>query len=454
MTASTAMIPTQATKLAKGTEIKTAKPGSKLRFGNGLYLLVSANGTKSWQVRYYVAGKAQATIVGRWPRVSVEDAKAKRADIAQTVHDGGDPTKERQEKRAARIEADAATVRKVGDAWIATASKTASKVPWSEPYARAVKGRMAAYVYPAIGDRAIGRIGSHDVEAIVGGVVNAKGLYLRAQAVHVRLNLQKLFDYALRRKLVAENPVRIIAEDLPHRTIGGEDSEEQCRAFVATIEEARTVLRAVETARAPVFEKLLHRLIALTAVRKMEAIGAEWWEVSEGEDGWTWTIPAVRMKGRKNKKRSHIVPLSPQAVEVLLAARALAAALGIKSGAVFPGHSRSGGLARNGLNKVVQRTIARVGLAGRHTIHGWRSTMTTLLIERDFRDERAIDAMLAHKPIGVSRAQKHYDHAVLLPVRRRLACVWADMLLLGAPSAFALVGMVEPSNVVQLREAA
>jgi integrase len=452
MSASTAMTPTQATKLAKGTEIKTAKPGSKLRFGNGLYLLVSANGTKSWQVHYHVAGRHQATIVGRWPEVSVEEAKAKREAIRQTVHAGGDPAKERHEKRAARQDADAATVRVVADAWIETASK---RVPWSEPYARAVKGRMAAYVYPAIGERAIGRIGTHDVEAIVlHGVVNAEGQYLRAQAVHVRLNLQKLFDYALRRKLVAENPVRIIAEDLPRWTIGGEDSEEQCRAFAATIEEARTVLRAVESSRSPVFEKLLHRLIALTAVRKMEAIGAQWSEVSESADGWTWTIPAVRMKGRKNKKHSHIVPLSPQAVEVLLAARALAAALGIKSGAVFPGHSRSGGLARNGLNKVVRRTIARVGLAGRHTIHGWRSTMTTLLIERDFRDERAIDAMLAHKPIGVSRAQKHYDHAVLLPVRRRLACVWADMLLLGAPSAFALVGMVEPSNVVQLREAA
>jgi hypothetical protein len=73
------MQPSKLTKLCKGSDIKAAKPGEKLRFGSGLYLLVSPNGTKSWQVRFHdVAGHHQAKIVGRWPAIPVEEAEHRR----------------------------------------------------------------------------------------------------------------------------------------------------------------------------------------------------------------------------------------------------------------------------------------------------------------------------------------------------------------------------------------
>ena len=81
MNAITAPASPQATKLAKGTDIKTAPPGARLRFGGGLYLLVSPAGARSWQVHYHVAGRHQAKIVGRWPELGVTEAKAKRETI-------------------------------------------------------------------------------------------------------------------------------------------------------------------------------------------------------------------------------------------------------------------------------------------------------------------------------------------------------------------------------------
>jgi hypothetical protein len=66
--------------------------------------------------------------------------------------------------------------------------------------------------------------------------------------------------------------------------------------------------------------------------------------------------------------------------------------------------------------------------------------------------------MLAHKPIGASHTALVYDHSELIEDRRRVACAWADMLMQGAPSALALIGLepvaVKPvattGNVVRL----
>ena len=446
--------PPQAGKLAKGTEIKTAKPGAKLRFGNGLYLLVSPNGTKSWQVHYHVADRHQATIVGRWPDLGVEEAKAKREAIRQTVRAGGDPAIERQEQRATRQGAEAATVRTIGDAWIKRASVARG---WSAHFTKCVAGRLTNHVYPAIGERPIGRVTTGEIETLVVDLSEKH----RTQAVHVRQHLSAMFDFALRRKRetgVTENLVRTIAEDLPRRVRG--DEAEVNRPAVTTIEDARAVLDAVEMlSNGQPFAKLAHRLIALTAVRKREGIEAEWSEITDGADGWTWTIPAKRMKGKVGKKRPHVIPLAPQAIEVLCAARALARSLGIVSPACFPGRAKGGFIDASVVNVVMNRSLPDE-LTGRHTVHGWRTTFYTVMKRRDRRDEAIIDLMLAHQPIRPSLAARHYDDTDLDgapdPDRLRVACAWADLLLDGASTAYEIAGLAEPttSNIVQLREAA
>ncbi len=438
----------QPTKLAKGTEIKTAKPGAKLRFGGGLYLQVSPTGTKSWQAHYHVAGRHQATILGRWPGLTVEQARAARDAIRQTVRDGDDPAHERRERTIARIEANAATVRAVAERWLKVASGARS---WSATYKRDVEVRLANHILPVIGDRPIGRVSTHEIEALVVGLTieTAERPALRAQAVATRQTLISLFDYAASHDLVTVNPVRKIAANLPKRIFGDEAS----RAHVETIAEARSVLAAMEATACSPFAKLAHRLIALTAVRKLEGVEAQWAEVAETADGMTWTIPAERMKGRRGKKRPHVIPLSPQAADVFRAARALARLLGVDTPVVFPGRGNRGNLERSGLNDVLSRALPTIGLAGKHTIHGWRATFSTICNEAEPEAGRVIDVMLAHKTFG--EVEGRYNKATFLDARRRIACAWADQLLAGSPSAFAVAGLVEPiDNVIQLREAA
>ena len=445
----------QAGKLATGADIRTARPGARLRFGGGLYLLVSP-AAKSWQVHYHVAGKHQAVIVGRWPELGVTEAKAKREAIRQTIRAGGDPAHDRHEQRQARKGAEAATVRAVGERWIAAASVARG---WSAPYVAHTRLRLTNHIFKTLGDRPIGRVTTGEIEALVLGLAKEK----RAQATMVRQNLLSLFDYATRHKLAAENPVRVIGPDLPKRIVG----DEQPRAHVETVAEARAVLAAFEATAASVYAKLAHRLVALTAVRKLEGIGAQWAELAEAPDGgMTWTIPGARMKGRRGKKRDHVVPLAPQAADIFRASRELQALTGARSEFVFPGHGNRGTLERSGLNDIMGRALAGGPLAGRHTVHGWRSTFYTVMKEADYRDEAAIDAMLAHRPLRPSSAAIHYDSSRLIRAgahlqplidRRRIATAWADQLLAEAPTAAALAGLAErpdAGNVVQLREAA
>ncbi|HKH19712.1 MAG TPA: Arm DNA-binding domain-containing protein, partial [Gammaproteobacteria bacterium] len=54
----------------RDTTIRKAKPrdkGYKLTDGQGLYLLVQANGGKYWRLKYRIAGKQKALALGVYP---------------------------------------------------------------------------------------------------------------------------------------------------------------------------------------------------------------------------------------------------------------------------------------------------------------------------------------------------------------------------------------------------
>ena len=184
--------------------------------------------------------------------------------------------------------------------------------------------------------------------------------------------------------------------------------------------------------------KLASRLLALTVVRPGIVRAAGWGEF-EGID-WTdldaespdalWRIPANRMKLEQEDKADeafeHLVPLVPAAVQVLHQVRQLTG----RYRYLFPS-------VRSPRMPMSENTIgymyARNGYSGRHVPHGWRSTFSTIMNERAIAqrrpDDRAIiDAMLAHKPKGMSGSEMAYNRALHMERRRELAEEWAGLL--------------------------
>jgi hypothetical protein len=77
-----------------------------------------------------------------------------------------------------------------------------------------------------------------------------------------------------------------------------------------------------------------------------------------------------------------------------------------------------------------------LGLKGRTTVHGFRSTFSTVLNENGFHPD-AIELQLSHLEGDGVRAA--YNAAERLPERRRMMCWWADFLdkARGSPPASA-----------------
>lgn len=70
--------------------------------GNGLYLLVNPNGSLWWRFRYHWAGKQNTVSCGVYPAVSLEQARARRDQLAAMLAEGVNPSDRTKSERAAQ----------------------------------------------------------------------------------------------------------------------------------------------------------------------------------------------------------------------------------------------------------------------------------------------------------------------------------------------------------------
>ena len=72
-------------------QVETAKPKDKpykLADGGGMYLEVFPNGTKSWRMKYRIAGKEKRVVFGVYPTITLADARSKRDDAKKLLVNG------------------------------------------------------------------------------------------------------------------------------------------------------------------------------------------------------------------------------------------------------------------------------------------------------------------------------------------------------------------------------
>jgi integrase len=393
-----------------------------------------------WRCKVQREGKRTTINLGTFPDVSIKVAKAKRAAIKVAP----DPAHAKRTERVRAVEASETTFRLVATEWVET---LAIKHRWTAHHRKLVEQRLALHVFKVWGDRPIAEVTASEVRKLVGDLF-AKG---PAVAVAVKQYVSRVFDFAWSEDRVPFNPAKKIEVYLPTRRPG----DEKPQAFVRTIEDARAVLAAVEARRtsAAPWTLLAHRLIALTGTRKTEALAAKWAEFDL--DAATWTVPAERMKGRYGARVAHVVALAPQAIEVLRAAKRIKVNEFVFATAGKNGNRGEGRVSRCTVNKIMERALRLAGLGQIMVPHGWRGTFSTIMNEVDPTTDRIVEVMLAHK--SKTAVEAHYNHAEYRSARHRIACQWADMLLDGAPTALALIGLdgtAPATNVVPLRRVA
>lgn len=136
-----------------------------------------------------------------------------------------------------------------------------------------------------------------------------------------------------------------------------------------------------------------------------------------------WTIPSEDMKRTKYQKvngRPHLVPLAPQAVEVLKEMKPLTG----HGRYVFPSLLTG---ERPMSENTLRAALRRMGYSNDDmTPHGFRAMARTIMVEKLNANPDVIEAQLAHAKSGPLGAA--YDRAEFMEQRRNMMTAWADYL--------------------------
>ena len=372
------------------------RPMIRLADEKGMYLEVTAAGGKYWRMKYRHGGKEKRLALGVYPAVSLAQARKARDKAREAMAGGDDPAQLKREAKLTKAMGDANTFESVARQWWAHWSG-----PKSPRHADYVMRRLEADVFPALGARPVASITAPQLLAM------AKGIEARGAVDIAKRSLQtcgQIMRFAVAHGLIERNPA---ADVKPSDALKPYRKENYPRLDAKEMPE---LLRKMEAYQGSAYTRLAMKLLALTFVRTGELIAARWaeFDLAAAE----WRIPAERMKMRT----PHIVPLAPQAVEVLQILHTISGERAL----VFPGerdHEKCMS------NNTILKALERMGYKGRMTGHGFRGVASTILHEQG-HGHHLIELQLSH--IERDSVAAAYNHATYLTDRRAMMHGWAN----------------------------
>lgn len=363
-----------------------------------LYLEVTAAGGKYWRWKYRHGGKEKRLALGVYPEVTLAQAREARDDARKALKNGTDPGQLRREAKAASAFDQANTFEAVARLW--WDHWRDGKSPRHADYA--IK-RLEADAFPLLGSRPIASLTAKDLTRMAKAVQERGAIDLAHRVLQMAGQVMR---YAVAHDLIERNPATDVK---PSDTLKSRRKENYARLSEKELPE---LLRKIEAYQGGPYTRLAMQLMALTFVRTSELIAARWAELDL--QAAEWRIPPERMK----MKTPHIVPLSPQAVEVLKVLHTLSGGREL----LFPGERDH---AKPMSNNTILKALERMGYKGRMTGHGFRGMASTILHEQGYA-HHAIELQLAHQERNEVSAA--YNHALYLKERRTMMCDWANHL--------------------------
>lgn len=373
---------------------KTKEKNYKLSDSEGLYVLVHTNGSKYWRLKFRFIGKEKVYSIGKYPQVSLAEAREERFRIKQIIKEGHNPN---ESKKTIILERQLKTnnsFESVANDWH---TKNINK--WTLRHGKKLKTWIEKDIAPMIGHMPIAEVKPMHILEIMRKIENRKAYDVTRSVLSV---CSQVFRYGI--------PIGLCDYDV---TVG----INQALVFIKrknfnciSTGEFPKLLKDIENHHCTNLTKYALKLVILTFVRTSELRFATWSEIDF--DRKEWRIPAERMKMRE----LHIVPLSKQAISILKEIKSLE----LKSDYVFPNE--------NNPKKVMSENTMLFALYDmkyqqKMTVHGFRQLASTILNEHSFSPD-AIERQLSHAERNSIR--RAYNHAQYLPERREMMQLWAD----------------------------
>ncbi len=349
---------------------------------DGLHLFVSTTGTKTWRYNHKVNGKYQTKTYGRYPLMSIADARKLHHDFKYQI---------------VTEALSGLTFEQAARKWMAVHLPKLKNAK----HKLQIGNTLEEFVYPSLGHTLIRGITRKDLVKVV-QAIDERGITETAHRVAGRI--KQVFDYAVDLGELDVNPAigltRVLRQ--PQRT----------PMTSLPFNEVGTLMALIKTYEEPV-TRIGLMLLAHTFVRTRELTLARWSEFDLKNK--VWLVPAERMK----LKKPHVVPLSTHTLKLI---KDLQLVTGDKEYVLESPKRKGHPISENTL----LFALYRLGYHGKMTGHGFRSIASSALNESGLWNPSAIERQLAHKETDAVRAA--YHRAEYFDERVKMMEWWSDTL--------------------------
>jgi integrase len=363
------------------TQIKRFKSTSKIQRhldADGLYLEVTAKGSKIWRYRYQnYAGTWTMKSLGKFPEIPLERARELRDDL-QSIKDYKEVSFEQTALE-----------------WLDYKDYASAKNK------QIIRRRIENYLLPELGDRVLSHIRARDLLPILKRI-EARG-YLDL-ARRVQNIASQIFTYGVQNLYCESNPAQLLqgATKKPIVThMPAIVDEKGFSRLLKTIDQAEHLMPSVKLC----LQIAPYVFLRSASIRMAKPEHIDWQRN-------LWIIPKDKMG------REHWLPLTESMIEILQQAIERS-----DGDYIFNGARPHKPLSENTLN-IALRSI---GIDKEiHVFHGFRSSFSTLAREKLRLDNDLIEVQLGH--IEGNKVKAAYDRSQRLEERKEMMQQWSDYL--------------------------
>ncbi len=381
---------------------------------------VTPKGSKTFVFRYFVEGKTKFIRLGRFPELSLNDARGKQKEMGELLLQGIDPKEQlesqhKAQQLAKREEARKGSIKQLFEAYVSQMEKDGKRTH------KAVLASLEKEVYPVIPPATKAKeVTTHDLMLVLAAMIKRDA---KTQSNRVRSYLMAAFNYGLKHdndpaNFIDEakfglllNPVAAIPKQKDAERVG--EHYLKMGEVIGLIDDLNNEYERFKMGDA------IRNLILLclyTGGQRPYELAASRWEAIDWQQKTLLITPDI-----SKNKRPHLIPLTDSALVVLEKQR-----LNNDSEFIFPHRFNASHHIR--LDSLSQG-IARYREASPHikpfTPRDLRRTCKTLMgeigISKSLRDR-----LQNHALNDVS--SKHYDRYEYLPEKRIALESWEQKL--------------------------
>ncbi|UCQ16914.1 site-specific integrase [Edwardsiella tarda] len=349
---------------------------SEITDSDGLGIRITPRGVISFQFRFRQGGKQHRLGLGRYPAMTLRDARNIVADLRESVDKGLDP---RTLTGKGKVQ-NQPTVKECLDYWQNNYVDVALRDKTKALYKSTVIKHMSG-VFPGIPIEEI------PVRAWVELFTEEERLNPR-RARQLLVQLRSAISWCARRQFIGNADILLLLpKDIGVKSAVGE--------VTLSYNQLAKIWLAIDRSRGTTSNRLLHQLLMLYGARNSElrlSVKSEF----DREEG-LWIVPADKSKTNRIIRR----PLFSVADELLKKAEMT------YGNVLFPGPDLTSPISISGANRFLRRIQRSIGI-GDFTAHDFRRTLATRLSEEGVAPH-VVEKMLGHELGGVLAVYNKHD---------------------------------------------